>query len=266
MRSRKRAMWPLRPDLYSGRTGANPQENMALVREDAGGPGCHHREPRCRRRIPRPASGHDGARSPPSAGATAVASPLTYALGSVAPRRHRDLLWPAARRSGSVEKTSATRCTATFAGQDRGIPVEAVDRFVEALRAAGVENDVHIYDPVQHRVLAVRRSRPPRPTGNQRPTPGDASKPISSALCASESGIANRGQIANRGHTPSGSHEATGLRLTQGPKSGTHTFGLSQGDWAPADRLANRGHTLSDSHEMTGLRLTREATTSDRAL
>jgi carboxymethylenebutenolidase len=34
----------------------------------------------------------------------------------------------------------------TFAANDRGIPVEHVNAFVEALREAGIENDVHIYD------------------------------------------------------------------------------------------------------------------------
>jgi len=38
----------------------------------------------------------------------------------------------------------------TFAAEDRGIPVEQVNAFVAALREAGVDNDVHIYDHVQH--------------------------------------------------------------------------------------------------------------------
>ncbi len=38
----------------------------------------------------------------------------------------------------------------TFAALDRGPPPEQVDAFVEALRAAGIENDVHIYDDVNH--------------------------------------------------------------------------------------------------------------------
>ncbi len=33
---------------------------------------------------------------------------------------------------------------------DGGIPPETVNQFVEALRSAGVENDVHIYDAVNH--------------------------------------------------------------------------------------------------------------------
>jgi carboxymethylenebutenolidase len=38
----------------------------------------------------------------------------------------------------------------TFAELDRGIPPDEVARFVEALRAAGIENDVHVYDDVDH--------------------------------------------------------------------------------------------------------------------
>ena len=38
----------------------------------------------------------------------------------------------------------------TFARNDSGIPVDQVNAFVEALRAAGIENDVHIYDHVNH--------------------------------------------------------------------------------------------------------------------
>lgn len=38
----------------------------------------------------------------------------------------------------------------TFAANDRGIPVAAVNRFVAALKTAGIDNDVHIYDHVGH--------------------------------------------------------------------------------------------------------------------
>lgn len=38
----------------------------------------------------------------------------------------------------------------TFAENDRGIPVEEVDAFVDAMREAGIDNDVHIYDDVAH--------------------------------------------------------------------------------------------------------------------
>ena len=38
----------------------------------------------------------------------------------------------------------------TFAELDGGIPPDQVERFAEALRAAGVENDIHVNDDVNH--------------------------------------------------------------------------------------------------------------------
>ncbi len=38
----------------------------------------------------------------------------------------------------------------TFAGLDEGIPTADVEQFVDALRTAGIENDVHVYDDVNH--------------------------------------------------------------------------------------------------------------------
>ena len=38
----------------------------------------------------------------------------------------------------------------TFAGNDRGISRAQVDAFVAALREAGVPNEVHVYDEVEH--------------------------------------------------------------------------------------------------------------------
>ena len=38
----------------------------------------------------------------------------------------------------------------SFAEMDNGIPPEQVNEFVSALQSAGVENDVHVYDEVNH--------------------------------------------------------------------------------------------------------------------
>ncbi len=38
----------------------------------------------------------------------------------------------------------------TFAEMDRGIPPDQVERFAAALREVGIDNDIHIYDDVQH--------------------------------------------------------------------------------------------------------------------
>ena len=42
------------------------------------------------------------------------------------------------------------RRSGTFATLDRGPALEQVDAFVGALRKAGIPNDVHIYDDVNH--------------------------------------------------------------------------------------------------------------------
>lgn len=38
----------------------------------------------------------------------------------------------------------------TFAGEDRGIPADQVQRFAAVLDSLGVENDIHLYDSVRH--------------------------------------------------------------------------------------------------------------------
>jgi carboxymethylenebutenolidase len=38
----------------------------------------------------------------------------------------------------------------TFAGQDQGIPKDQVERFAATLDSLGIDNDIHIYDPVGH--------------------------------------------------------------------------------------------------------------------
>ena len=38
----------------------------------------------------------------------------------------------------------------TFASNDQGIPVSDVDEFVKSLEAVGINNDIHIYDEVNH--------------------------------------------------------------------------------------------------------------------
>ena len=38
----------------------------------------------------------------------------------------------------------------SFAENDSGIPPAEVEKFAEALTAAGIENDIHVYDEVNH--------------------------------------------------------------------------------------------------------------------
>lgn len=138
----------LAADLYSGRTGANPQENMALVRETLADPDAIIANLDA-------AAAHLKQRSDTTGKIAAIGwcygggVALSYALGS---EHHDATAIFYGRLLDDPERLAQIRheVYGTFAGQDRGIPVEAVERFVEALRGAGVENDVHIYDPVQH--------------------------------------------------------------------------------------------------------------------
>ncbi len=138
----------LAADLYSGRTGSNREENMALVNETLANPQAlvdnleaavtflDARED---------TTGRTAAIGWCYGGGVA----LSFALGSDAhegtaifygrllddPARMRHIHHP---------------IYGTFARNDAGIPVAQVNAFVAALRKAGIENDVHIYDHVNH--------------------------------------------------------------------------------------------------------------------
>lgn len=135
-------------DLYSGRTGANPEENRALTQEtradmdrvignlDAAAAFLRARDD---------VTGRVAAMGWCFGGGIA----LSYALGG---ENHEGTaifygsLIDDPDRLASIEH----EVYGTFAAEDEGIPLEAVNRFVDALREAGVENDVHIYDDVGH--------------------------------------------------------------------------------------------------------------------
>lgn len=138
----------LAADLYSGRTGKNPEENRALTQEARAAPD---------RMIANldAAAGFLRARVDVTGKVAAMGwcfgggVALTYALGG----EHHD---GTAMFYGSLVTDPAELAKldheiyGTFAGKDEGIPPEEVERFVAALREAGVANDVHVYDPVEH--------------------------------------------------------------------------------------------------------------------
>ena len=138
----------LAADLYSGRTGSSREENMALVRETLAQPD------RIVRNLDAAAAllkGRDDVRGKVAAigwcygGGVA----LSYALGS---EHHEGTAIFYGRLLDDPERMKQIHheVYGTFAGNDRGIPREQVDRFVAALRRAGVPNEVHIYDAVEH--------------------------------------------------------------------------------------------------------------------
>lgn len=138
----------LAADLYSGRTGSNPQENMALVRETRGNPeeiiaNLNAAVTYLKTR-------------PDSNGLVATIGwcfgggvALSFALGG--DHHEGTAIFYGQLLADPVELAKIDHeIFGTFAGQDRGIPVSQVDAFITALNEAGIPNDVHIYDPVQH--------------------------------------------------------------------------------------------------------------------
>ncbi|NBB92184.1 MAG: hypothetical protein GVY32_03325 [Gammaproteobacteria bacterium] len=138
----------LAADLYGGRTGSSREENIALVRE-------------ARSDEAAIIDNLDAAvewlkTNTPTTGRIATVGwcfgggvALSYALGG----QHHDgtaifygsLIDDPERMAGIHHEVYGT-----FAEEDTGIPVDEVEAFVTAMRAAGIENDVHIYDAVDH--------------------------------------------------------------------------------------------------------------------
>lgn len=138
----------LAADLYSGRTGSNPQENMALVRETLANPQALIDNLESAVKFLQAREDTTGKVATVGwcyGGGVA----LTFALGSDS---HDATAIFYGRLLNDPEQMQHIHheIYGTFARNDQGIPVEDVDAFVAALRAAGVKNDVHIYDGVNH--------------------------------------------------------------------------------------------------------------------
>ena len=138
----------LAADLYSGRIGLNRDENMALVQETMQAP-------------------DQIIRNLNAALATLKARPdvsgqvatigwcygggiaLSFALGG---DNHDGtaIFYGRLLNDPEVLKQVQHEVYGTFAGLDRGPSVEQVSAFVTGLRTAGIDNDIHIYDDVQH--------------------------------------------------------------------------------------------------------------------
>jgi len=138
----------LAADLYDGRTGNNPTENMALVKEVQAHP---------ERTIANLDAAQRFLRARPDVtGKVGVIGwcfgggiALSYALGGA---QHD----ATAIFYGSLVTDPARLARihhpiyGTFAGQDRSIPAAQIARFRTVLDSLGIRNDIHIYDPVQH--------------------------------------------------------------------------------------------------------------------
>ncbi|MGH7507113.1 MAG: dienelactone hydrolase family protein [Longimicrobiales bacterium] len=135
-------------DVFSGRTGSNPDENMALVNDALADTAALIRNLDA-------AAGF--LRAHPAVGDRIAAIgwcfgggiALSYGLGG---EHHAGTAIFYGRLITDPQRLAALdhELYGTFAGRDESIPPAEVDRFVEALRQAGIENDVHIYDDVDH--------------------------------------------------------------------------------------------------------------------
>lgn len=135
-------------DLYGGRTGSNREENIALMREARADEeaiianlqaAVHWVEANA------PATGRMAAIGWCFGGGIA----LSYALGSD-DHEGTAIFYGSLIDDPEKMKHIHHEVYGTFAENDRGIPPSEVDAFVEAMREAGIDNDVHIYDNVDH--------------------------------------------------------------------------------------------------------------------
>jgi carboxymethylenebutenolidase len=135
-------------DLYSGRTGSNRDENIALVRETLADPDEIIRNLQAAVDFldnRSDTSGKVGAVGWCYGGGVA----LSFALGSDA-HDATAIFYGRLLDDPEQMKNIHHEIYGTFARNDSGIPVKQVNAFVAALRSAGIENDVHIYDHVNH--------------------------------------------------------------------------------------------------------------------
>ncbi len=135
-------------DLYSGRTGSSREENIALVKQTRADPQrmvANLNAAVAYLRDREDVSGKVAAIGWCFGGGVA----LSYALGG---DNHEGtaVFYGSLLEDPEQMQHIHHEIYGTFAGQDQSIPPEQVEQFVAALRAAGIANDVHIYDDTQH--------------------------------------------------------------------------------------------------------------------
>ncbi len=138
----------LAADLYQGRTGSNRDENIALVQQARANPETI---------IANLNAAVDYLRNKTkSTGKVATIGwcfgggiALSYALGG---EQHEGTAIFYGQLLDDPEQMQHIHheIYGTFAEMDGGIPPDQVNAFVAAMRTAGIKNDVHIYDDVNH--------------------------------------------------------------------------------------------------------------------
>lgn len=138
----------LAADLYQGQTGSNRDENMALMsaaREDPDAIIANLDAAAAYVRARADVTGKVAAMGWCFGGGVA----LSFALGGV---NHEGTAIFYGRLVDDPDRLSSIshEVYGTFGELDGGIPPADVERFADALRTAGVSNDIHIYDDVGH--------------------------------------------------------------------------------------------------------------------
>lgn len=138
----------LAADLYAGRTGGNAAENRALMEQAQSDPEriIANLDAAARFLRARPdATGRIATIGWCFGGGIA----LSYAIGG---ENHDGtaIFYGRLVTDPATLRAIDHPVYGTFAAEDRGIPPSEVARFVAALRSAGVANDVHVYDDVDH--------------------------------------------------------------------------------------------------------------------
>ena len=138
----------LAADLFSGQTGSTPDENRALTAKTRENPDRVIANLDAAARFLRErddVTGRVGTLGWCFGGGVA----LSYALGG---EEHEAtaIFYGSLVTDPEILASIDHEVYGSFAEMDNGIPPETVNEFVSALRAAGVENDVHIYDEVDH--------------------------------------------------------------------------------------------------------------------
>jgi carboxymethylenebutenolidase len=138
----------LAADLFSGRTGANPDENMALVQEARGNPEALIANLDAAVAFLRDRSdvtGRIGAMGWCFGGGVALSFGLEGETHEATAIFYGQLL-----DDPELLASLPHEVYGTFAAEDQGPSPEQVDRFRTALDAAGVAHDLHVYDAVNH--------------------------------------------------------------------------------------------------------------------
>lgn len=138
----------LAADLYSGRTGSNRDENLALVTEAREDPDALIANLNAAQHFLRErpdVSGKVGVMGWCFGGGVA----LSYGLGG---EQHdaTAIFYGRLVEDPEILRSMHHPVYGTFAQNDQGIPPDQVERFAATLDAIGVENDIHVYDHVNH--------------------------------------------------------------------------------------------------------------------